>query len=131
MRLGSQTGSFNNHLMTQGPQETPEVGDGATVCQWTDRAAATVVSVSEDGRTVVVQEDSATRTDSNGMSDCQHYAYARDPRGRKWTFVKDRSGDWREAVPAGIVGGRPRMVRKGQGAGLAVGIRAKYHDYGF
>lgn len=113
------TGSLVNHLMANSRNPAPTVGMGATMLFWTDREACTVVEVSKDGKTVLVQEDTATRTDNNGMSDCQSYAYSPDPNGGKHTYTLRRNGRW---------------VRKGdsmRGAGLRLGTRDHHHDYSF
>ena len=38
----------------------PKPGDGATICHYSDRTACTVVRVSASGKTVHIQEDTAT-----------------------------------------------------------------------
>ena len=97
-----------------------KVGDGATVLYYSDRHAATVTEVTNDGKTVAVKEDKATRADTNGMSDAQRYTYERDTNGREMTFTLRKNG---------------RYVMKGQGMknGLAVrlGTRNHYYDYSF
>lgn len=71
MRLGTQTGSVTNHILSRATigQPEPTVGMGATLLGWTDRHACTIVEVSmeRDRIVVTVQEDNAKRTDSNGM----------------------------------------------------------------
>jgi hypothetical protein len=98
----------------------PTVGDGATMLGWSDRHPYTVIEVSPNGRTVVVQEDFAVRTDNYGMSDCQSYEYSRNPDGRTSTVTLRKNGRW---------------VVKGQGlkngTGFAMGSRRKYYDYSF
>ncbi len=109
-------GSFHNLMYAGTKPKTPKVGDGATVLHWTDRSAATVVKVSASGKTIWVQDDTATRTDKNGMSDGQSYTFARNPDGfiRKATLRKD---------------GRYR-VSNGT-SGVMVGRRDEYYDYTF
>ena len=41
----------------------PIVGDGATVCHHSDRTACTVIRISPSGKTVWMQEDTATLDD--------------------------------------------------------------------
>lgn len=93
----------------------PFVGQPATVCWITDRHAATVVAVSASGHKVTVREDKATRTDTNGMSDCQDYTYEPNPEGVEHTFYRRADG---------------KYGRKG-GKGLVLGTRRSYHDYSF
>lgn len=113
MKLGRDTGSLVNHLLTSNRPDFPAtVGDGATICYWTDRSAATVVKVT---RTQVhVQEDAAIRTDANGMSESQSYRYEPRPEGPVIVFRKTKRG-WRAA----------------RGGSLVLGVRNAYHDYSF
>ena len=119
MRLGSQTGSLVNHLMSGhvgGP--VPVIGMGATILCWTDRHAATVVRVSPSGKTVWVQQDHAKRTDDNGMSEVQSYEYTPNPEAPMKMFRLGKHG-WREAGS------------RGKGNGLALDVRRQYHDFSF
>ena len=111
MKLGTETGSLMNHVMTGTNQPEPKVGDGATICMWSDRHAATIVKVTPC--TVTVQEDKAIRTDNNGMSECQTYRYEADPDGALHVFRKTKNG-W-----------------KCKGVGLLIGTRRHYYDYSF
>jgi hypothetical protein len=95
-----------------------KIGDGATVLAWTDRYAATVVKVTP--RSITVREDTATRTDKNGMSESQSYEYAPNPEGREWTFTLRADGKFYE-----------RGAAMGKGYKLLVGERRAYHDYSF
>lgn len=98
----------------------PEVGIGATVHFWSDAHACTVVEVSKSGKRIVVQQDDAKRTDTNGMSDCQSYEYTPNPTGCTWTFSLRANGRW-------ILAGDPA---KG-GISCGLGYRRKYYDFSF
>lgn len=119
----TQYGSLINLIRSGPTSRDPEVGDGATILYWSDRAPATIVEVIRfktgtrkgEVKAVVVQADKATRTDSNGMSDAQTYEYERIPDAPKRTFTKRKNGQFSD---------------KG-GTGLAVGYREKYYDYSF
>lgn len=89
----------------------PQVGMGATICYWTDRAAGTIVKVTKTQ--IHVQMDNAQRVDNNGMSDSQSYSYSPDPNGAIRVFRKTKKG-W-----------------NCHGAGLIIGRRMAYHDYSF
>ena len=101
---------------------TIQVSEGmpATIAYYTDRHAATVASVElwKSGpragtvRAIIVREDTATRTDSNGMSDCQRYTFEANPSGNVHRFTW-KDGCWRA-----------------RGTRLAVGFRDHFHDYG-
>lgn len=79
-------------MTTDTETRTFTVGDGATMCYWSDRRAATVVAVSPSGRQVTVQADRAVRTDKNGQSECQTYEYHRNPEGAVYTFTLRKNG---------------------------------------
>ena len=93
MKLGTETGSFFNHLMANS-MSVPEVGKGATVLHWTDRSAYFVNSISSNGKEVVIERAKATRTDDYGMSESQSYKYERDPQAQPET-IKFTYGKWR------------------------------------
>jgi hypothetical protein len=109
-------GSLNNLLAasSRAKPEPPKVGDGATLISWTDRHPATVVWVSESGKTIRLQEDFARRTDKEGMSECQSYLYEPNPQAAVLTARLTKRG-WK------VVKG-PRVV---------VGVREKYYDFSF
>jgi hypothetical protein len=99
---------------------TPEVGMGATILHWTDRTAATIIDVSPNGKTITVQEDTATRSDSHGMSDAQSYDYASNPDGATHVYTLRKNGKY-------VKQGNP--LKGGQT--VAIGYRRQYHDYSF
>lgn len=103
----------------------PNVGMGATICYVSDRRACTVVWHSTSHRhgmplRVVVQRDTATRTDKLGMSDAQEYSYARNYMGEKREFTLRRDGTY---------------IAKGEtmkrGTRLCVGVRDEHFDFSF
>ena len=113
-------GSLINHLMSNSSNPAPTVGMGATICLWSDRHACTVTKVSSNGKTLTVQEDKATRTDGNGMSDDQSYSYEVNPLASEQVFTLRQTG---------------RYVRKGMGmrsgTTLSLGHRNSYYDFSF
>lgn len=114
MKLGTETASLTNHLMsgTNGAP-TPEVGMGATILMWTDRHAATIVKVTPSQ--IHVKRDKAVRADNNGMSEMQQYNYEADPTADVEIFRKTKNG-----------------YRKADGGhSLRIGDRSEYHDYSF
>ena len=92
MRLGKETGSVINHLMSDIGLVEPKVGMGATILCWSDRHAATIVKVTK--ATIHVRRDKAIRTDKNGMSEIQTYTYEPDPDAPVEVFRKTKRG-WR------------------------------------
>lgn len=108
-------GNLMNRLSESGRQAEPKVGDGATINHYTDRSAGTIIEIVSPKK-IRVQSDKATRTDKNGMSECQDYEYERDTTGAIYTFTQRKNGLWIEA--------------KGS-AGLTIGIRRQYHDFSF
>ena len=105
-------GSLMNHLMTNSKQIEPKEGMGATICCWSDRHAATIVKVTKSQ--IHVQEDFATRTDSNGMSESQTYDYSPNTNAPVIVFRKTKKG-----------------YRSKGGDSLLVGHRQHYYDYSF
>jgi hypothetical protein len=126
LKAGTDTGSLVNHLMSGTTRPAPGVGMGATILMWTDRKAATVVAVDDGGRRVTVQEDDVRRTDTNGMSESQAYECTPNPNGRRVTFKLGKRG-WREVRFEDAT----RRWRLAGGHGLALGVRAHYHDFSF
>ena len=57
-----------------------QVGDGVTICYYTDREAGTIIKRTKN--TITYQQDKAIRIDDNGMSDFQEYRYERNPNGK-------------------------------------------------
>jgi hypothetical protein len=112
-------GSIINHLMKNSKQTKPEVGMGVTALYYTDRHAGTIVEVISDKR-IVVQEDIATRTDQNGMSESQSYDYTPNPKAARQVVTLRKNGRW---------------VKQGSkmqhGPAFQIGYRNTYHDYGF
>jgi len=114
MKLGTETGSLMNHIMSQcGNATDPKIGMGCTMLSYTDRHAGTIVKMTP--KSITVQEDKAIRLDKNGMSESQQYEFAADPNGRRETFRLRKNGEY---VSTG-------------GRRLLIGKRDKYHDYSF
>ena len=119
MRL--QYGSLINCLADNAPvKNAPKVGDGATVVMWSDRLPATVIVSrrTKSGKLkVAVQEDKATRTDGNGISERQSWSFERNSEGRVFEYSERKDGVLREC--------------RGGGTTLWVGSREKYYDFSF
>lgn len=123
MRLGTDTGSMTNYLMsgTRGAP-APEIGMGATVLMWSDRYPVTIVEIerfktgSRKGQisAVLVQEDDVLRIDKNGMSESQQYEFKPNVLNSIQRFKVNKVG-------AFVCEGRR----------LRTGERDKYHDYSF
>lgn len=115
MKLGRDTASVVNWLSsgTKG-QPTPEVGMGVTLLLWTDRHAGTITRVSPSGKTFWFREDTAKRTDTNGMSESQTYEFTPNPDATERCARLTKSGAYKSA-----------------GTRIRVGSRSKYHDFSF
>lgn len=130
MKLGSQTGSITNHVLSRATigQPVPEVGMGATILAWTDRYPATIVEVQViKGRTyVIVQEDDAKMI-SGDYYNPGEYEFTRNPRAsfQAWRSTKD--GFWEGTV----FNVRTKRWNKSEGNGLRIGDRDKYIDPSF
>jgi|SRR5208282_3469700 len=99
---------------------SPEVGMGATVCYWSDRHAATIIRVENNGKRIVVQEDISIRTDKNGMSESQSYQYEPNPNGTTHLASLRKDGSYR------IVGQKTK-----NGTRISIGFRNQFYDYSF
>lgn len=117
-------GNIMNRVIESSAGPVPEVGMGATMVLWSDRYAGTITKVYTNRAGEVTafdyQEDTATRTDKNGMSETQHYEYAPNPEGRTAKVSRRKNGLWVK------VGESARS-----GLRFAVGRRERYHDFGF
>lgn len=94
----------------------PTIGLGVTVYHWSDRSAGTITKISKSGKTIWFRQDTATRTDKNGMSDTQSYSYQPNPEGREYRATLRKDGTWR------CSGGKQHV---------GLGYRRAYHDYSF
>jgi hypothetical protein len=115
-------GSFVNHLLGGANQKTPEVGMGATMLRWSDRAPATVVEVlhfksgAKKGqvRGVVVTEDDYEVTSGSIWDGSAKYEFTSNPESpRRATYLINQHG---------------QFVLKGSTEKLAMGYRDCYRD---
>ena len=123
MRLYSETGSLMNHMMSSSSRQ-PKVGEGATILGWTDRKAYEVISVSKDGKEVVLQRYSPRRADDRGMTDAQEYIY--DTLIESYLTLRFRYGRWYEKYE-GEKGEKPFYCK----AHVIFGEKMEYYDYSF
>ncbi len=115
-------GSMVNILTANTKSQEPTVGMGATECCYSDRHAYTVVELirfksgAKKGQVkeVVLQQDKATRTDKNGMSDSQTYTFEPNPNAERKTARLHKDG--RFYLGSSIV---------------RLGDRSEYYDFGF
>jgi hypothetical protein len=128
MKLGTQTGSLINHVLSSRTTgEPPYAGMPATLLAWSDRYPATVVEVNNLKRYIVVQEDDARRIDRNGLSEQQVYEYTPNPNGHRRIFRKMKNGQWAEH----FVNPQTKRLVKASSCGLRLGHREKYEDPSF
>lgn len=110
------------------------IGDGATMCGYSDCKAGTIIAATE--KTVTWQRDKATLLNgiSSGEEDAltftpggfsghtsgtQRYSYEPDAQGMTRKFTLRRNGEW---IAAGS--------KMGSGSKLRAG-RSEYYDYNF
>lgn len=84
------TGHYGEDQFKDEDYQAAYVGQPATIHIGSDCYPATVIKVTS--RTVVVQEDSATRTDTRGISEQQDYRYERDLQGKTTRFYWMKHG---------------------------------------
>lgn len=134
MKLGTETGSTMNHLysrMTDG-QPAPVVGMGATILHWTDRSAATVVSVEQPNSkrysfVIEVQRDRSTMVGGSIFSESQAYEFTPNPDATRELFGCDRTtGAW-----VRLARNERGTLVKDKGPGLRIGERDEYRDPSF
>lgn len=137
MKLGTETGSFINHMQSRATigQPRPAVGMGATILLWSDRLAATIVDVIEIGGSkrwlyeIRVQLDRATVAEGSTHDGSASYTYAPNPKARIETYRSERDGgQWRQM---GLSEKGNLVLRKGGGHGLRIGDREEYRDPSF
>ena len=125
LKLGTGTGSLMNHVASRcAIPDVISIGDGATLLGWSDRHACTVVEVFKKGKFdyIVVQQDIATRTDDNGISEQQSYSYEPDLDGNLYTFrIKNNNFE-------GVrLNENNRYVKSSRS--VVVGERDEYYDF--
>ena len=133
MKLGSQTASLSNHLLSRAVIGEPEVkaGMGVTFLSWTDRNPGTIFRVMKVGKATIIEcrDDDYKRIDKNGMSESQEYEYKIRPNGGKSFFRKnEKSGFWERVTKNESTG---RWNKSNSGCGIRIGEREKYHDFSF
>jgi hypothetical protein len=108
------------------PTWNPKPGDGVTICHFSDRTACTVVRVGASGKTIWLQEDTATLDGwkpeilPGGFSGhCtnnaeQRYAYQPNPNGAIHRASLRKDGTWRTTNRERVSPGR-----------------SQFHDYNF
>lgn len=130
MKHFNKTGSLVNLMAMNAahPSELPEVGTGVTFYSWTDRSAGTVTEIVDAKKMIVgIKSDTATRTDSNGMSDCQEYSYTTNYDSRTQYYRYSQKKKCWEGVEKNEKG---RWVLNGSKS-IGMGHRSAYHDYSF
>lgn len=112
-------GNIMNRIAETIPPQVPAVGMGATILMHSDRYPATIVEV-RNPKTIVIQEDHAKRTDTNGASETQTYVFAPDLQGAKHVLTLRKNGTWMkqgESMKHGTI--------------VRIGTRDKYYDFSF
>jgi hypothetical protein len=102
MKLGTQTGSLVNHILSNTIDSNPQVGMGATEFLWTDRRPWRVVEVVKENKEVKIAYINAVRIDKNGMSEEQEYDYSNHSdhtitlvrRGNSWRTWNELHQQW-------------------------------------
>lgn len=113
-------GNLMNRIDERLKSPAPEVGMGATILMYSDRDAATIVTISDTRKLIGVQRDKFVRTDENGMSEDQTYEFTPNPAAHIEYFTLRHNGQW---------------IRQGEtlrnGLAILLGRRDKYRDFSF
>ena len=97
----------------------PTIGDGATVSYCADSHAMTIIAVSDNGKTVIAQRDTATaKPGSASMSN--EWVTTPNPQGSTEVFTLRQNGNW-------VIKGEPMRG----GTKLHIGSRHEYYCYEF
>lgn len=138
MKLGTETASVSNHLMSRGTigQPNPEVGMGATILRWSDRDAATIMwvgVVTIRGQTVPavgIQQDIAKRLIGCVSDGTARYGHEADNTAPVigFAFV---DGAWRQAERIMRAGKPTKSHKVVKGLYLRIGERNTYVDPSF
>jgi hypothetical protein len=123
LKLGTETGSLINHVLSSTHGPAPMVGEAATVLHWSDRNPATVVAYDAAKQIVTLREDKATCTNF----EMQDYTYEASETGATYEFKREKNGSWVQVFFNRTTG---RWI-KSKGAGLIIGRREKYRDPSF
>ena len=107
-----------------------KVGDGVTLCYYTDSKAGTITNISKSGKTITFKLDIAKLSpnfkpeiiECGFVGHCtnqdeQTYTYQPDENGREYTAKLSSNGNW-------YVGGK-------KGQRVLVGVRNAFYDYNF
>lgn len=131
MKLGTQTGSLVNHVMTHNTKgDKPEVGMGVTFFSWSDRDAGTIHAVRTEGmwEYIEISRDNAKMVAGSEMSEEQDYEFTPNPDGYRMTFRRKLgTEDWVYVIQRESTG---RWV-KGGDKPIRLGARDKYRDPSF
>lgn len=129
MKLGTQTGSLVNHVLSCASPIEPQVNMGCTILSWSDRNPATIIETFEKGKYtyVTVQDDHAVRKDDLGMSECQDWEITRDENGCTRTFRRKKGETQFKGCKVNYATGR--WVNSS--GVLRVGKREKFYDFSF
>lgn len=124
-------GSLQNRLSESNfvGAPVPVVGMGVTFISYSDRDPGTIRKVDPKGNRFWVTPDLHQRTDDNGMSECQEYAYSvrDDIPEENWMLVTWKKARKSHDNPKGE-GGR-WLTANGQS--IVIGRREKYYDFSF
>lgn len=129
MKLGVQTGSLVNHVLSCANPKEPELGMGCTILSWSDRNPATIIDIFTKGKYtyVTVQDDHAVRKDDLGMSESQDWVISRNHKGCTRTF---RRKEGETQFKGCRQNANTKRWLNTQGV-LVVGRREKYYDFSF
>lgn len=111
-------GNIMNRVHESIQSAAPKIGDGATIFFFSDRHAATVITV--EGNAITVQYDKVTRMDKNGQSETQDWRCEPDADGKTEVYTLRKNGQY---VKQGDAIKNGTVVRFGE--------RDHYYDFSF
>lgn len=124
MKLGTQTGSLINHIMSNTVSSEIKVGMGATFLSWTDRHPGTLIDKFEKGAYTYLK----VRHDVVDYHDDRSGNYdIVDGEDTNFSMFRFKSNGTSGFQKVGINPDTGRFIKLGDG-GLALGRREYYYD---
>lgn len=106
----------------------PKVGDGVTICHWTDRSVGTIMEVISHEH-ITFTEDETVADKSKGELQMGHQDWIHTPRpeGLRIHAKRHSNGKWYIAS----LGKHGRYTVSVKSTPVAIGRRDYYHDWSF
>lgn len=105
----------------------PKVGDGLSVCMWSDRHAGTVVEVINPNLVAFTEDDAKADTTRPCPMGHQNWILTPQPDGHRQHAMCHKDGRWYVAK----LGKHGRYTVSKKSTPVAMGQKSHYHDWSF